>query len=108
MARLRPVVIPVAALTLATATPGAHAQQRRQATEPWAASPRPATLATEHADLGPFVSPIQQAMVPLPLAELDLPDKVAIPDGRFAIAALPAAALASGRPTPPTARGPPS
>ena len=109
MTRLRPVVIPVAALTLATAAPGAHAQQqRRLGSEPWAASPQPACLATAHADLDSHASPIQPATIPLPLAALELPDKVANPDGRHGIAASPAAAPAAGRPTLPSARGPPS
>jgi hypothetical protein len=104
MTRLRPLVVPVAALTLATATPSATAQQRRPVTQ-WADPP--AALAAVHADLpGPRAALIQPATF-LPGAVLATPGEAAIPDGRSAVAAPPAAAVAAGRPLVATARGPP-
>jgi hypothetical protein len=105
MTRLRPLVVPVAALTLATAAPSATAQPRRQVPK-WADPP--AALAAVHADLpGPRAALIQPA-TSLTLADLAPPEgEVAIPDGRSAVAAPPAAAPATGRPLSINARGPP-
>jgi hypothetical protein len=104
MTRLRPLVVPVAALTLATAAPSATAQQRRPVSE-WADPP--AALTTVHADLpGPCAALIQPAKS-LPLADLATPEGVVVPDGRSAVAAAPAAVPATGRPLTATARGPP-
>ena len=105
MARLRPLVVPVAALTLATAAPSATAQPRRQAPQ-WADPP--SALAAVHADLpGPRAALVQPA-TSLPLAELATPEgEAAITDGRSAVVAPPAAAPATGRHLPFNARGPP-
>jgi hypothetical protein len=106
MARLRPLVIPVAALTLATAAPSASAQPRRLVSQ-WADPPAALTLAAEHADLpGPRAAMIQPA-TSLPLADLATPGEAAVPDGRSAVAAPPAAAAVTGRPLLASARGPP-
>ena len=107
MTRLRPLVIPAAALALATAAPGAAAQQRRQVdmSDPWAASPQPSTLVAEHAD-GILRAAVQPA-ASLPLAVLDTPGEAAMPDGRFAVPLPPADVAAAGRPILQTARGPP-
>ena len=108
MTRLRPLVIPAAALVLATAAPSAAAQQRRPVdlSNPWAASPQPSTLVAEHAD-GILRAAAVQPATSLPLAVLDTAGEVAIPDGRFAVSEPPATVAAAGRPTPQTARGPP-
>jgi hypothetical protein len=106
MTRLRPVVIPVAALTLLTVTPSANAQPRRLVPQ-WADPPAVHALAAEHADLpGPRAALIQPAKS-LPLAVLATPGEAAVPDGRSAVAAPPAAAAVAGRPLPYSARGPP-
>ena len=105
MTRLRPLVVPVAALTLATATPSATAQQRRPVSE-WADPP--AAMTAVHADLPDSRAALVQPATSLPLADLAPPEgEVAIPDGRSAVAAPPAAAPATGRPLSINARGPP-
>jgi hypothetical protein len=107
MTRLRPLVVPVAALTLATATPSATAQLRRPVFSPWADSPSALALTAEHADLpGPHAALIQPAKS-LPLAVLATPGEAVNPDGRSAVAAPPAAAAVTGRPPSYSARGPP-
>ena len=108
MTRLRPLVIPAAALALATVTPGAAAEQRRQVdlSDPWAASPQPTTLVAEHAD-GILRAATVQPAASLPLAVLDAPGEATIPDGRFAVSQPPADVAAAGRPPLHTARGPP-
>jgi hypothetical protein len=107
MTRLRPLVVPVAALTLATAAPSATAQPRRPVVK-WADSPSALMLAAEHANLPSHAALIQPAATSLPLAVLATPaEAAAIPDGRFAVAAHPAAADATGRPIRRSARGPP-
>jgi hypothetical protein len=105
MTRLRPLVVPVAALTLATATPSANAQPRRSV-EQWADSP--AALAAVHAELpDSHAAPVQPA-TSLPLADLATHEgEAADPDGRSAVAAPPAAAPATGRQILLCARGPP-
>ena len=104
MTRLRPLVVPVAALTLATAAPSATAQPRRQVPK-WADPP--AALAAVHADLpGPRAALVQPA-TSLPLADLAPEGEAAVPDGRSAVATPPAAAPATGRPLSTNARGPP-
>jgi hypothetical protein len=106
MTRLRPVVVvPVAALALATATPSAIAQQRRPVSQ-WADPPKAHTMAAELADLAPRAALVQPA-TSLPVADLAPPGEAAVPDVRHAPAASPAAAGAAGRPTPPNARSPP-
>jgi hypothetical protein len=105
MTRLRPVVVPVAAIVLATATPSAIAQPRRPVSQ-WADPPKVHTLAAELADLAPRATLVQPA-TSLPVADLAPGGEAAIPDVRHVPAASPAAAGAAGRPTPPTARGPP-
>jgi hypothetical protein len=100
MTRLRPIVVPIAALTLATATPAAHAQPRRPVVLD---NPN---LAAAHADLPPLAIAVQPAS-PLLHAVLIPPGEAAIPDGRAAVSTPPAAVSAPGRPTPPSARGPP-
>jgi hypothetical protein len=105
MTRLRPIVVPIAALTLATAAPSANAHQRRPVIDTWATSPP--SLAAVHADLPPSAAAVQPATSPLPLADLAPPGEAAVPDGRYAVPAPPAAVAAAGRPTPYTARGPP-
>jgi hypothetical protein len=105
MTRLRPLVVPVAALTLATAVPSASAQQRRPVAE--RADP-PAALAAVHAELPDSRAALIQPATPLPLADLAPPEgEAADPDGRSAVAAPPAAAPATGRPLLVSARGPP-
>jgi hypothetical protein len=104
MTRLRPLVVPVAALTLATATPSATAQQRRPVTQ-WADPP--AALAAVHADLPGLRAALIQPATFLPPAVLATPGEAATPDGRSAVAAPPAAAAVAGRPLVTTARGPP-
>ena len=103
MTRLRPVVVPVAALALATAAPSATAQPRRTVSQ-WAVTPT--ALAAELADLPPRVATVQPASS-LPLAVLAPPGEAAFPDGRRALAASPAPALAPGRPIASSARDPP-
>ena len=105
MTRLRPVVVPVAALALATAAPSASAQARRPVTQ-WAQSPTAHALAAQLADLPPRVALVQPA-TSLPLAVLTPSGEAAVPDVRHAPAASPAAAGAAGRPLLATARGPP-
>jgi hypothetical protein len=104
MTRLRPLVVPVAALTLATAAPSANAQPRRQVSQ-WADPP--AALAAVHADLPGPRAALMQPATSLPLAELIPPGEAVIPDGRSAVAAFPAAAPVTGRPLLASARGPP-
>ncbi len=107
MTRLRPLVVPVAALTLATAAPSAVAQPRRPVAK-WADSPSALALAAEHANLPSRDALVQPAAISLPLAVLATPaEAAAIPDGWSAIAAPPAAADAAGRPILLFARGPP-
>jgi hypothetical protein len=105
MTRLRPVVVPVAALALATATPSATAQPRRPVSD-WAVTPSAQALAAQLADLPPRVAIVQPA-TSLPLAVLAPPDGAALRDGRRALAESPATALAPGLPTLSRARGPP-
>jgi hypothetical protein len=108
MTRLRPLVVPVAALTLATATPSATAQPRRPVVSPWAVPPAALALTAEHADLpGPHAALIQPA-TSLPFAVLAPPGEAVVPDGRRAESAPPAAARVADRPSSPTARGPPA
>ena len=107
MTRLRPLVVPVATLTLAVAVPSVSAQTRRPVVTPWADPPAALAVTAEHADLpGPRAAPIQPAKS-LPLADLATPGEAVIPDGRHAQAAPPAAARVSGRPPSFSARGPP-
>src|SRR5687768_9333839 len=98
MTRLRPVVVPVAALALATAAPSATAQPRRPVSQ-WADTPKAHFLAAELADLTPRAALVQSA-TSLPFAVLAPPGEAAVPDVRPAPAAPPAAADAAGRPTP--------
>jgi hypothetical protein len=105
MTRLRPVVIPVAALALATAAPSATAQPRRPVSL-WAATPTAHCLAAALADLESRAALVQPA-TSLPYAALTPPGEAAVPDVRHAPAASPAAVGAAGRPTAHCARGPP-
>ena len=105
MTRLRPVVVPVAALALATAAPSATAQPRRPVTD-WAKTPTAHGLAAQLADLPPRAAVVQPA-TSLPFAVLASPGEAALQDGRRALAASPAPALAPGRPNLSRARGPP-
>jgi len=105
MTRLRPVVVPVAALALATAAPSATAQPRRPVSQ-WAATPTAHCLAAALADLESRAALVQPA-TSLPLAVLFPSGEAAVPDVRHAPAASPAAAGAAGRPLLATARGPP-
>ena len=106
MTRLRPVVVPVAALALATAAPSAVAQPRRQVWQR-ADSPSAHVLAAQHADL-PATAGLVQPATSLPVGDLTPASAVAAPDDRYASAPPPAGAGAAGRPTVPTARGPPN
>lgn len=105
MTRLRPVVVPVAALALATAAPSASAQPRRPVSQ-WAATPTAHCLAAVLADLEPRAA-LAQPATSLPFAALAPPGEAVIPDGRSALAEPPASALAPGRPIPTCARDPP-
>jgi hypothetical protein len=105
MTRLRPVVVPVAALALATATPSATAQPRKPVADR-AGTPTAQALAAQLADLPPRATIVQPA-TSLPVAALASPGEAAVADGRRALAASPAAALAPGRPALSRARGPP-
>ena len=105
MTRLRPVVVPVAALALAAAAPSASAQTRRPVTQ-WANTPSAHSLAAELADLAPRAALVQPVMS-LPFAALTPSGEAAEPDVRHAPVASPAAAGAAGRPLLATARGPP-
>jgi hypothetical protein len=105
MTRLRPVVVPVAALALATAAPSAGAQPRRPVSD-WAATPAAHALAAQLSDLPPRAATVQRA-TSLPIAALAPPGEAAMPDDRYALAASPAAAGAAGRHSAPNARGPP-
>jgi hypothetical protein len=105
MTRLRPVVVPVAALALATAAPSASAQVRRPVSD-WAASPTAQALAAQLADLPPRATIVRPA-TSLPVADLAPPDGAAFRDGRRALAESPAIALAPGLPTLFRARSPP-
>lgn len=106
MTRLRPVVVPVAALALATAAPSAVAQPRRQVWQR-ADSPSAHVLAAQLADL-PVRAGHTQPANSLPLADLTTASVAAAPDDWYAPAPSPAGAGATGRPTVPTARGPPA
>ena len=107
MTRLRPLVVPVAALTLAAAAPSASAQVRRPVVSPWADPPSALALTAVHADLpGPHAALTQSATF-LPFAVLATPGEAVAPDGRPAAVAPPAAAAVAGRPPSSTARGPP-
>ena len=106
MTRLRPVVVPVAALALATAAPNATAAQQRRPVTQWANTPSAHSLAAELAVLAPRAALVQPA-ISLPLAALTPSGEAAVPDVRHAPAASPAAAGAAGRPLVATARGPP-
>lgn len=106
MTRLRPVVVPVAALALATAAPHATAAQQRRPVTQWAHTPTAHSLAAELAVLAPRAALVQPA-ISLPLAALTPSGEAAVPDVRHAPAASPAAAGAAGRPLLATARGPP-
>jgi hypothetical protein len=99
MTRLRPIVVPIAVLTLATAAPSANAQPRRPVV-------LDNPLAAEHADLPPLAIAAQPASSLLH-AVLETPGEAAVPDGRRAVAAPPATATVPGRPSPRRARGPP-
>jgi hypothetical protein len=105
MTRLRPVVVPVAALALATATPSATAQPRRPVSDR-ADTPTAQALAAQLADFAPRAAIVQTA-TSLPLAVPTSPGEAALRDGRRALADPPAAAAAPGRPRPYDARGPP-
>jgi hypothetical protein len=105
MTRLRPVVVPVAALALATAAPSATAQPRRPVSD-WAATPSAQALAAQLADLPPRATIVQPA-TSLPIAVLATPDEAALREGRRALADPPSVALAPGLPTLSRARGPP-
>ena len=105
MTRLRPVVVPVAALALATAAPSATAQPRRPVAD-LADSPSAQALAAQLADLPPRAAIVQTA-TSLPLAVPTPPGRAALREGRRALAEPPAAALAAGRPSTYDARGPP-
>ena len=105
MTRLRPVVVPVAALALATAAPSATAQPRRPVSQ-WADTPAVHAVAAELADFAPRAALVQPA-TSLPVAALTPSGEAAVPDVRLAPVASPAAAGAAGRPLSATARGPP-
>ena len=106
MTRLRPVVVPVTALVLATAAPSAIAQPRRQVWQR-ADSPSAHVLAAQLADL-PVRAGLVNTATSLPLAVLPTASVMAAPDARYAPAPIPPGAGAAGRPTVPTARGPPA
>jgi hypothetical protein len=109
MTRLRPLVIPAAAIVLATGAPSANAQPRRPVYPPnlWAAiPPRPATPAAVRVGIPTRATPVRAAQ-PLPLAVRTAPGEAAVPNGRHAAAAASTDAAAAGRPLAPTARGPP-
>jgi hypothetical protein len=105
MTRLRPMVVPVAALALAAAAPSASAQPRRHVTQ-WATTPSAHSLAAVLADLNPRAALVQPA-TSLPFAVLTPSGEAAAPDVRHAPVASPAATGAAGRPLLATARGPP-
>jgi hypothetical protein len=105
MTRLRPVVVPVAALALATAAPSATAQPRRPVTQ-WANTPSAHSLAAELADLTPRAALVQPA-TSLPLAVLFPSGEAAVPDVGPPPAGSPPPPRAAGRPLLATARGPP-
>jgi hypothetical protein len=119
MTRLRPLVIPVAALTLATAAPSASAHPRRpvspnspwtalpRSTGTWTVLPRFTDLTAVHADIAPRAASVQPA-TSLPIAALANLGEAVTPDGRRVMPGPPATALVPGRPTLPAARGPPS
>ena len=109
MARLRPLVIPAAAVVLVAGAPSAIAHPRRPVYPPtlWAATPpRPATPAAVSAGIPTRVTPVRAAQ-PLPHAVRATPGEAAVPDGRHAAAAAPKDAAAAGRPIAASARGPP-
>ncbi len=105
MTRLRPVVVPVAALALATVTPSATAQPRKPVSDR-ADPPTAQALAAQLADLPPRAAIVQTA-ISLPLAVPTPPGAAALEGGRSALAQPPASVLAPGRPSPYDARGPP-
>jgi hypothetical protein len=106
MTRLRPVVVPVTVIVLVTAAPSAIAQPRRSVSTR-VDSPSAHVLAAQLADMPTRAGLIQPA-TSLPLAVLADASKTAVPDDRYAPAPFPAGAGAAGRPTVPTARGPPN
>jgi hypothetical protein len=106
MTRLRPVVVPVAALALVTAAPSAIAQPRRSVSTR-VDSPPAHVLAAQLADM-PTRAGLIQTATSLPVVVLDAASDAAVPDGWHAPAPTPAGAGAAGRPTAPTARGPPN
>ena len=103
MTRLRLMVIPAAALTLAVGVPSATAQPRRPVST---GADLPTALAAVHADSDSHAALFQPA-IPLPLADLEVPGEAANPDGRYAVAASPASVAAAGRPLLYGARDPP-
>jgi hypothetical protein len=106
MTGLRPLVIPAAAIALATVTPSAEARTRGSVGDVWVTSPRPA-LQTAVGGRQPVHALPVHAATPLPVAARATPGEVAVPGGCYPAAAELTGAAAAGRPTIATARGPP-
>jgi hypothetical protein len=107
MASLRPLVIPAAALALAAVAPSADARTRRPVKAVWVTAPGPALQAAAGTSVLARVVPAQPA-IPLPLAGWVTPgEQAAVPGGQQSAAAVLTGTAAAGRPTSPTARGPP-
>jgi hypothetical protein len=107
MTYLRPLAIPAAALALTAVAQSADARTRRPVNAVWVTAPGPALQAAAGTSVPARVVPAQPA-IPLPLAGWVTPgEQAAAPGGRQPAAAGLTGTVAAGRPTSPTARGPP-
>ena len=108
MTRLRPLVIPAAAVLLAALAPSAASADARSVSDVWVNAPGPALSDGRGADVPDRAVPAQPA-IPLPLAGWVTPgEDAAVPGGRQPAAAGLTGTAAAGRPTIATARGPPN
>jgi hypothetical protein len=107
MTPLRPLVIPAAAILLATGASSAEARTRRPVDSVWATSLQPAHQTAVSGKAPARALPVHVAKS-LPLATRVTPGETAVPGGCYPAAAKLTGAAAAGRPTTATARGPPS
>ena len=109
MTRLRPLVIPAAAVLLvAGGSQSAEARTRGQVRNVWVSAPGPALPTVAGTELTVRAVPAQAA-IPLPLAAWVTPrEETTVPGGRQPAAAGLTGTAAAGRPSSATARGPPA